>query len=115
MPEGVVSARPQPKPGWTVEIVRRKLSAAIFAGHGAKTDSVVDEIVWRGGPLPADQFEEFGLSLKLPDAPGQALYFPTVQECEAGEHRWIAIPKPAEKWGDLKEPAPFVRLRAGKP
>ena len=104
IPEGVASAKPQAKPGWTIEIVRRNPAAP----------GRVDEIVWRGGPLPADQFDEFGLALKLPDGAGRTIYFPTVQECEAGAHRWTAIPKPGEKWGDLKEPAPFVRLAPAK-
>ena len=114
LPEGVVSARPQAKPGWTVEIVRRTLDKPVAAGHGKTVSVVVDEIVWRGGPLPADQFDEFGLALKLPDGPGRTLYFPTVQECEAGALRWTAIPKAGETWGELKEPAPFVRLVPAK-
>lgn len=103
IPEGVLSAKPQAKPGWTVEIV-----------HRPSTPGVVEEIVWRGGPLPTDQFDEFGLALKVPDGAGSTLYFPTVQECEAGALRWTAIPKAGEKWGDLKEPAPFVRLVPAK-
>ena len=110
IPEGVVSAKPQAKPGWTVEIVRRRLAEPADAGHGKTVSAVVDEIVWRGGSLPADQFDEFGLALKLPRQPGRILYFPTVQECEAGALRWTAVPKAGESWGELKEPAPFVRL-----
>ena len=114
IPEGVVSARPQAKPGWTVEIVRRPLDEPAPAGHGKTVAAVVDEIVWRGGPLAADQFDEFGLALKLPDGAGRILYFPTVQECEVGALCWTAIPKTGERWGDLKEPAPFVRLVPAK-
>lgn len=68
----------------------------------------------RGGPLPTDQFDEFGLALKLPRQSGSTLYFPTVQECEAGALRWTAVPKKGEKWGDLADPAPFVRLAPAK-
>jgi uncharacterized protein YcnI len=110
IPDGVVSAKPQAKPGWTIEIVRRSLDKPVAAGHGQHVSAVVDEIVWRGGRLPADQFDEFGLALKLPEGAGRTLYFRTVQECEAGALRWTAIPKSGEKWGDLETPAPFVRL-----
>ena len=48
--------------------------------------------------------------MKLPDKPGETLYFPTVQECEKGVHRWIEIPAAGKSRGDYKEPAPFLRL-----
>lgn len=109
LPDGVTSVRPQMKPGWTIEIKMRKLDKPIDAGHGRMITETIDEIAWRGGPLPDAYFDEFGLSLRLPAA-GSALYFPTVQECEKGVHRWIEIPAAGQSWNDLKEPAPFVRL-----
>ena len=48
--------------------------------------------------------------MRLPAQPKQTLYFPVVQECEQGVHRWIEIPAAGQHWGDLKEPAPFVRV-----
>jgi len=111
IPDGVTSAKPQMKPGWEVTIAIRKLAKPIDAGHGRTTAETVDEVAWRGGPLPDNQYDTFGLLVKLPDAPGQTLYFPVVQECSEGAHRWITIPVPGQKWNDVREPAPFIRLK----
>lgn len=110
LPDGLMSVRPQMKPGWTIEIKMRKLAAPIDAGHGRVVTEAVDEIAWRGGPLPDAYFDEFGLSVKLPNMPGATLYFPVVQECEKSVHRWIEIPTAGQSWDSLKEPAPFVRV-----
>lgn len=110
LPDGITSARPEMKPGWAIDIKMRKLDKPIDAGHGRMISEVVDEIAWRGGPLPDAYFAEFGLSLKLPNTPNATLYFPLVQECEKGAHRWIEIPAAGQGWNDLKEPAPFVRV-----
>ncbi len=108
LPEGVLSVRPQMKSGWEISITMRSLDPPIEGPHGTVTE-VADEVAWRGGPLPDAYFDEFGLSMRLPAEPG-TLYFPTVQECEGGEHRWIEIPADGKAWDDLEEPAPFVTL-----
>jgi uncharacterized protein YcnI len=48
--------------------------------------------------------------LRLPDKAGENLYFPVVQECEKGVHRWIEIPAKGQDAGKLREPAPFIHL-----
>jgi uncharacterized protein YcnI len=111
IPDGVVAVKPQAKPGWQVTVTTRKLAQPAPNGHGGTLTETVDEIAWRGGPLPNSEFDEFGLAMKLPDRPaGTVLWFPTVQECEKGVHRWIGIPAAGQRWHDLGEPAPFVRL-----
>jgi periplasmic copper chaperone A len=114
VPEGVYTIRPQPKAGWRVTIKKRKLDKPVDIGHGRTATTIVDEIIWTGS-LPDAHFEEFGLSMKLPATPHQMLYFPVVQECQKGAHRWIDIPAKGQKWEDLNEPAPFVRLLDPKP
>jgi periplasmic copper chaperone A len=109
MPDGVLSVRPQMKPGWEIEITQRKLDPPIAGPHGEEVSEVVDEVAWRGGSLPDAYFDEFGLSMRLP-AEAATLYFLTVQECEEGVHRWIEIPSGGQGWGDLEEPAPFVTI-----
>ena len=111
VPDGVMSAKPEMKPGWTVSLVKKRLDQPIDGGHGRSITEVVDEVVWRGGPLPDEMFDEFGLVLRLPAKPGETLWFRTVQECESGVHRWIEIPAAGQAWGDARSPAPFVRLR----
>jgi uncharacterized protein YcnI len=110
IPDGVLGVKPQAKPGWTIEIRMRRLDKPVAIGHGRTVSEVVDEIAWRGGPLADAHFDEFGLSLRLPATAGRTLYFPVVQECEQGVHRWIEIPAAGQKWNDLREPAPFIRL-----
>jgi copper(I)-binding protein len=91
IPDGVTDVKPQPKAGWRVET----------AGAPA-----VREVTWTGSLADA-HFDQFVLQVKLPDTPGAVLYFPTVQECEKGEHRWVELPKAGEK---VKSPAPALRL-----
>jgi uncharacterized protein YcnI len=110
IPDGIFSAKPQAKPGWAIEIRMRKLDKPVEVGHGRTVTEAVDEIAWRGGPLPDAHFDEFGLSLRLPAAAGRTLCFPVVQECEQGVHRWIEIPAAGQNWNDVREPAPFIRL-----
>ena len=110
VPEVVLSVKPQMKAGWTVEIKKRQLDAPRTVAHGKTISETVDEVSWRGGPLPDSLYDTFGLMMKLPDAPGN-LYFPVVQECENGVHRWIEIPSGEQKGEELREPAPVVRLK----
>ncbi|WP_245257023.1 MULTISPECIES: YcnI family protein [unclassified Nitrobacter] len=113
LPEGILSAKPQMKPGWNVEIKSRKLKAPAQGPHGKTITDVVDEVVWRGGPLPDNLYDTFGLVVRLPDRAGQSLYFPAVQECEQGSQRWTEIPQ-AGQADKPRTPAPVVRLKAGR-
>ena len=115
LPDGILSAKPQMKPGWQVEIKTRKLDAAAAGPHGKSVSEVVDEVDWRGGPLPDNLYDTFGLVVRLPDKAGQVLYFPAVQECEQGVERWIEIPTSSQSADKLPAPAPAVRLKAKSP
>jgi uncharacterized protein YcnI len=115
LPDGVLSVKPQAKPGWSVEIKTRKLDGKLPALHGKTISETVDEVSWRGGPLPDNLYDTFGLQMKLPDTPGKPLYFPVVQECEKGVHRWIEIPAEGQNRDDLREPAPVLRLKPKAP
>jgi uncharacterized protein YcnI len=111
IPDGVLSVKPQMKPGWSVDIKKKALDVPQSNGHGQMISEVVDEVTWRGGPLPDSLYDTFGLVLKLPDTPGQNLYFPAVQECEKGVSRWIELPVAGQSAERLQEPAPFIRLK----
>jgi uncharacterized protein YcnI len=110
IPEGVSGVKPQPKPGWKLEITRAKLATPLDDGHGGKIAEGVAEVAWSGGSLPDEHYDEFAMRVKLPDRPGATLYFPVVQECKQGVHRWIEIPAAEQRADDLKEPAPALRL-----
>jgi periplasmic copper chaperone A len=112
IPEGVIAVKPMPKAGWNVETIKGKY-AAEYDYHGAKYSEGVREVVWSGGKLPDDYYDEFVISTFLTGVlkPDTVLYFPTVQECEQGISRWIDIPQggPAHMHED-KWPAPGVKL-----
>ena len=94
LPEGLGSARPQPKTGWTLAIER----------DGDR----VTAVTWTG-VLPDEQFDDFSLLLNLPKAPG-VLYFPALQSCGDAQSQWIEIPgAPGES---LSRPAPVLRVTA---
>jgi periplasmic copper chaperone A len=93
IPDGVASARPQPKPGWTLQIERGE------AEH-------VRAITWRGA-LQADQFDEFLIQVHLPAAAGP-LAFPAVQSCGTAEVRWTE--PAADASGKSSRPAPAIML-----
>ena len=48
--------------------------------------------------------------MKLPDKPGETIYFPVVQTCESGEVAWIEIPE--EGADEPEHPAPGITLTA---
>jgi periplasmic copper chaperone A len=108
IPDGVTTVKAQMKPGWNVSIKMRKLDPPMKGEGGQTLTETVDEVDWQGGPLPDNLYEEFGLVMKLPATAGQTLYFPVVQECQPGVHRWINIPAACQKWNEVREPAPFV-------
>jgi uncharacterized protein YcnI len=115
IPEGVIGIKPMPKPGWTLETVKGKY-AAEYELHGSKLTEGVKEVVWSGGKLLDDNFDEFVFSSYLTAGlkPDTTLYFPVVQECEQGVSRWIDIPSVgAGGHGEgSKSPAPGLKLIA---
>jgi periplasmic copper chaperone A len=114
IPDGVVGVKPMPKPGWQLNIVSGKYSKP-YTLQGAKLTEGVTEISWSGGKLSDAYYDEFVFTSALAEEleAGKAVYFPVVQECEKGIHRWIEIPKDGERGGHGEggpEPAPGVRL-----
>ena len=83
LPEGV-TAKPMPKPGWTIALAPREIS-------------------WRGGPLPDAYYDEFTVQAKLPDAPGR-LVFKVGQQCEKGRMDWADVAP------ESKTPAPVLEV-----
>jgi len=113
IPEGVIAVKPMPKAGWNVDVIKGKYSGE-YDYHGAKSSEGVKEVVWSGGKLTDDNYDEFVISTFLTDGlkPNTTLYFPTVQECEQGVSRWIEIPAEgeADHGHEGKWPAPGVKL-----
>lgn len=114
IPEGVIGIKPMPKPGWNLETIKGKY-AAEYDFHGAKLSEGVKEVVWSGGKLADDNYDEFVMATFLTGRlkPNTTLYFPVVQECEQGTSRWIDIPAEGQSGHDHsggKSPAPGVKL-----
>lgn len=57
IPDGVTSVTPNVKPGWTIEILKKKDS------------DNVSEIIWSSGLIPQDQRDDFLFSAKTPSTP----------------------------------------------
>ncbi|MBI1197895.1 MAG: DUF1775 domain-containing protein [Phenylobacterium sp.] len=81
IPTGVLAARPQPKPGWTLSVERPP----------GEPDRAVS-ITWTG-ELPANQFDEFLILVHLPSDAGP-LAFPAIQACGELQNRWVEAPQP---------------------
>jgi uncharacterized protein YcnI len=109
IPAGVTSVAPQEVAGWEIEITEGELPEPVEVFGQTVTEGVT-AVSWEGGPLPDNHMQEFGLSLRFPDRPGETLWFPVIQECEEGDHRWVTIPVEGEDPPD--EPAPGVTLLA---
>ena len=107
IPEGVTAVKAQPKPGWTLTLATGPAPAS--GGHDSSPP--VQEITWRGGPLPDAFYEEFLIRVRMPDGVGQTVWFPFVQECEGGKVvRWIEKPSAGQSYDDLRAPAFPVKL-----
>ena len=91
IPDTVTLANPQPKPGWTLTI-----------DHAAQR---VSAITWSGGSLPADEFDEFAVMMKLPAQAG-VITFPATQTCAKGVEHW-SEPKGSQ------HPVPTLTLTPG--
>ena len=88
IPDSVPVARPQPKAGWTLTYESGPLTEPAMVHGKIKTEGI-RRVVWRGGPLPDEQYEEFGMMLFLAK-PGR-LHFRVLQTCEAGTNDWAGI------------------------
>ncbi|MDB5523265.1 MAG: hypothetical protein JWM58_1028 [Rhizobium sp.] len=113
LPEGFIGAKPQPKPGWEIEIVKGKYHKS-YDLHGQPVAEGPLEIRWKNGNLPDDYFDTFTISGKFADiAAGTAVPFVTTQLCGTdGKTTWDQIAKDGQSPHDLKNPAPVVMLTA---
>lgn len=106
LPEGLFFVSFQPKEGWTREVKMETLDPPVELFGTSYTERVA-EVTWSGGEIGAGEFDEFGMSARIPEAePGTALAFPAVQTYSTGEVvRWIGEP-------DSETPAPTVTVLA---
>lgn len=112
IPEGVISVKPMPKAGWTLDTVAGRY-AKPYKYYRRELSEGVKEIVWTGKLLD-EHYDEFVFASYLTDslAANTTLYFPVTQECEKGARRWVEIPAAGQDAHALKSPAPGVHLTA---
>lgn len=109
LPPGFAQAAWQPIPGWSVRVGKTKLARPIKTDDGEVTEEV-STLTWTGhgaqGRIPPGAFQDFGLSVLLPDHAGSTLTFKALQTYSDGKVvRWIG-PEGTDA------PAPTVKLTA---
>lgn len=111
IPEGIIGVKPMPKAGWTLAVTRGAYAKS-YQSHGKSVSEGPKEIVWSGGSLSDDNYDEFVFTSFITGefAPGQSIYFPTVQQCIKTEASWSEIPSAQQSSHDLKSPAPALRI-----
>ena len=111
IPEGVIAVKPMPKAGWTLTTTKGAY-AKPYDSHGRSVSEGVKEIVWSGGNLSDEHFDEFTFQATIATDGGAAkvVYFPTTQQCVKGEAAWTEIPAAGQSARDLKKPAPGLRI-----
>ena len=97
-PSGFAYVSTEPVPGWTAKVTK------------SRSAEQVSTITWTGtgpqGRINPGEFQDFGISVGLPDEPGKSLTFKALQTYSSGEVvRWIGAP-------ETDEPAPQVKLTA---
>jgi uncharacterized protein YcnI len=108
-PHGFYSASYKRVWGWTAKVAMRKLATPVQSEDGPITEEV-SKITWRANSradwIAPNSFEEFGLSMRIPNVPGQTLAFPSTQTYSNGEVvRWMGA-------AGSETPAPTVTVAA---
>jgi uncharacterized protein YcnI len=112
LPPELVAVKPMPKPGWRLETQTGPYPVP-YNDHGRELREGVRGIVWSGGNLPDDQYDEFVfIGTIAPEAKGDQLVVPVTQVCASGEQHWTERAAPGQDAHQLKNPAPTIRLAA---
>ena len=56
----------QPKPGWTRTVTMVKLAKPVTNDEGETVTERIDTVTWEGGKIAPGEFDEFGISAKVP-------------------------------------------------
>jgi uncharacterized protein YcnI len=113
LPAELTDATPTVNPNWTITKTTQKLDTPVTQANGATITERTSQIIYTAKtPLDPHQRDVLVLSLKVPDAAGKTLYFPTLQSCETGETNWADIPTAGQDPESLKAPAPSLAVTA---
>jgi hypothetical protein len=106
LPEGVVSAKPEYVPGWTVDV--EMVPSEPYDEFGTTMTERVGVVRWSGGELPDHAFYDFGIRATFLLEPGTSVAIPVVQRCADTEVAWIE--PSVEGQPEPEHPAPLVAI-----
>ena len=111
IPEGFIGAKPMPKPGWTLKVEKGDYAKA-YRLHGEEVSSGPIAVIWSGGSLADEHYDEFTIRGTLADVEdGQRLFFKVTQVCPSGaQAAWTEEPAEGQDPHALEHPAPFVTI-----
>ncbi|AFJ02275.1 nuclear export factor GLE1 [Methylophaga frappieri] len=123
IPPGFRGAKPMPKAGWQIDVVKYPL-AMPYESHGKTVTNDVHKITWYGNELKDEHFDEFEFIGLVAVGATSKLYFPVHQQCVLGELQWNQTPEQqpeSEKHKNAKlqsstlnYPAPLVTVIDGQ-
>lgn len=114
LPEGFVFAKPQPKAGWELEVIKGDYQKS-YDNHGDKVKSGAVEIRWKNGNLSDDFYDTFVIQGKVSGVEaGTSLAFPVTQMCGDTVEAWDQVAKEGGDAHGMKSPAPLLKVVAGE-
>jgi uncharacterized protein YcnI len=106
----IAEALVQPIAGWTATVATMPVTTPIQTDDGSVTEAV-KSVTWTGGKIEPGNFQNFSVSVGLPDVEGE-LQFKTLQTYSDGNIvRWIEATPPGGE--EPENPAPVLTLTAG--
>ncbi|ARM88584.1 GLE1 domain-containing protein [Rhizobium sp. CIAT894] len=114
LPEGFVFAKPQPKAGWELEVIKGDYQKS-YDNHGDKVKTGAIEIRWKNGNLSDDFYDTFVIQGKVSGVEaGTSLAFPVTQICGDTVQAWDQVAADGGDAHGLKSPAPLLKVVAGE-
>jgi len=111
VPEEILSVTPTRNAYYDVEKTMVELDEPIEDAHGNSVTERVGEVTYTSKlPLPDGVRDALELSLQLPDAAGETLAFPVIQQCEKGRTGWTETAAEGQDIETLEHPAPTVTI-----
>ena len=113
IPAGFEGAKPQPKAGWSIVILKAKL-AQPYKSHGKTVTDDVVELRWtaesKEAALPDGYFDEFAFMGRLPEQAGPR-WVKVLQTCETGQLDWSETPASGTSTRGMKSPAALLDIQ----
>lgn len=114
IPAAFQGAKPYPKAGWALAVVRSKL-AAPYDSHGKQITEDVTSVTWTAigndSALQEAYADEFNVRGNLPEANGP-LWFKVLQTCGSTSNLWADVPATGISTKGLKFPAALLEVVA---